>query len=43
MIVINDNEQFKQFVKDNMKYYNDVSHRVILTRDEGSLEKVMVL
>lgn len=38
-----DNEQFKQFVKDNMKYYNDVSHRVILTRDESSLEKVMVL
>ena len=37
-----DNEQFKQFVKDNIKYYNNVSHKVILTRDESSLKKVMV-
>ena len=37
-----DNEQFKQFVKDNIKYYNNVSHKVILTRDESSLKKVMI-
>jgi len=36
------NDEYKNFIKQNMLYYEDVSHKIILTRSENKYDKVAV-